>query len=86
LGLFGPLPDFKALEKIPDSENRFWACIGDGILLVPTIERIEGSVKYGRLISNLVNAFDLSEDVRIEEHSGIDMIAMYSSFCLIYFA
>lgn len=79
LGLFGPLPDFKALEN-PDSEIASGLYSSDGVLLGTYYRENRSPVKYEDLSSNLVNALISTEDVRFEEHSGIDMIAMIRVF------
>ncbi len=79
LGLFGPLPDFKALEN-PDSEIASGLYSADGVLLGTYYRENRSPVKYEDLSPNLVNALISTEDVRFEEHSGIDMIAMIRVF------
>ena len=75
LGLFGTLPDFKALEN-PDSEIASELYSTDGVLLGQYFRENRSPVKYEELSPNLVKALIATEDVRFEEHSGIDMKAM----------
>jgi penicillin-binding protein 1A len=79
LGLFGPLPDFKALEN-PDSEIASGLYSADGVLLGTYYRENRSPIKYEDLSPHLVNALISTEDVRFEEHSGIDMIAMIRVF------
>lgn len=79
LGLFGSLPDFKALEN-PDSEIASELLSADGVLLGQYFRENRSPVSYEELSPNLVNALISTEDVRFEEHSGIDMKAMSRVF------
>ncbi|WP_075349080.1 penicillin-binding protein 1A [Algoriphagus marinus] len=79
LGLFGTLPDFKALEN-PDSEIASGLYSADGVLLGTYYRENRSPIKYEDLSPNLVNALISTEDVRFNEHSGIDMIAMMRVF------
>ncbi|MBA4299516.1 penicillin-binding protein 1A [Algoriphagus alkaliphilus] len=79
LGLFGTLPDFKALEN-PESELASELYSADGFLLGTYARENRSPVKYEELSPNLVQALVATEDVRFEEHSGIDMTAMMRVF------
>ena len=79
LGLFGSLPDFKALEN-PDSEIASELYSTDGVLLGQYFRENRSPVKYEELSPNLVKALISTEDVRFESHSGIDMKAMARVF------
>jgi penicillin-binding protein 1A len=79
LGLFGTLPDFKALEN-PDSELASELYSADGLLLGTYARENRSPVEYHELSSNLVNALIATEDERFEEHSGIDLQAMIRVF------
>lgn len=79
LGLFGSLPDFKALES-PDSELASELYSTDGILLGTYFRENRSPVTFDELSPNLVNALIATEDVRFEDHSGIDMTAMLRVF------
>lgn len=79
LGLFGSLPDFKALEN-PESELASELYSADGFLLGTYARENRSPVKYEELSPNLVQALIATEDVRFEEHSGIDMTAMMRVF------
>lgn len=79
LGLFGSLPDFKALEN-PDSELASELYSADGLLLGTYFRENRSPVTFDELSPNLVNALIATEDVRFEDHSGIDMTAMVRVF------
>ncbi len=79
LGLFGSLPDFKALEN-PDSELASELYSTDEILLGTYFRENRSPVTFDELSPNLVNALIATEDVRFEDHSGIDMTAMLRVF------
>lgn len=79
LGLFGALPDFKALEN-PESELASELYSSDGLLLGTYFRENRTPVNYDELSPNLVNALIATEDIRFEEHSGIDFKAMARVF------
>jgi penicillin-binding protein 1A len=79
LGLFGSLPDFKALEN-PDSELASEMVSADGILLGTFARENRSPVTYEELAPNLVQALIATEDERFEDHSGIDLQAMLRVF------
>lgn len=79
LGLFGPLPDFKALEN-PDTEVASELYSADGVLLGTYYRENRSPVTFDELSPNLVNALIATEDVRFEDHSGIDLKAMMRVF------
>ena len=75
LGLFGELPDFKELEN-PQSELASELYSSDGVLLGNYFRENRSPVSYNELSTNLVNALIATEDVRFEDHSGIDFQSM----------
>ncbi|RZS95030.1 penicillin-binding protein 1A [Cecembia calidifontis] len=75
LGLFGELPDFKALEN-PRTEVASELYSADGVLLGSYFRENRSPVSYNELAPNLVNALIATEDVRFEKHSGIDLQSM----------
>lgn len=79
LGLFGTLPDFKALEN-PQSELASELYSSDDALLGTYFRENRSPVTFPELSPNLVNALIATEDVRFENHSGIDMTAMIRVF------
>jgi penicillin-binding protein 1A len=79
LGLFGTLPDFKALEN-PDSQIASELFAADGVLLGTFARENRSPVTFEELSPNLVQALIATEDERFEEHSGIDLKAMLRVF------
>jgi penicillin-binding protein 1A len=79
LGLFGSLPDFKALEN-PDSELASGIYSSDGVLLGSFARENRSPVSYEELAPHLVQALIATEDERFEDHSGIDLQAMLRVF------
>lgn len=75
LGLFGELPDFKTLEN-PQSELASELYSSDGVLLGTYFRENRSPVTYNELSPNLINALIATEDVRFEDHSGIDFQSM----------
>lgn len=71
LGLFGDMPDFESLEN-PESELASELYSADGILLGKYFRENRTPVTYSELAPNLINALIATEDVRFEDHSGID--------------
>lgn len=75
LGLFGELPDFKELEN-PQSELASELYSSDGVLLGNYFRENRSPVVYNDLSPNLVNALIATEDIRFNDHSGIDFLSM----------
>ncbi|MCH6236086.1 penicillin-binding protein 1A [Cognataquiflexum rubidum] len=75
LGLFGELPDFKELEN-PQSELASELYSSDGVLLGNYFRENRSPVAYSDLSVNLVNALIATEDIRFNDHSGIDFFSM----------
>lgn len=71
LNLFGDLPDFKTLEN-PKSELASEMYSADGVLMGKYFRENRSPVEYKELPQNLIDALIATEDVRFEEHSGID--------------
>lgn len=71
LGLFGEIPEFKSLEN-PETELSSELYSADGILLGKYYRENRSPVSYNELSHNLINALVATEDVRFEDHSGID--------------
>src|SRR5687768_13753307 len=71
LNLFGELPDFKTLEN-PKSELASEMFSADNVLMGKYYKENRSPVTYADLPQNLVDALIATEDVRFEEHSGID--------------
>src|SRR5690554_6784663 len=75
LGLFGEIPEFQALEN-PQTELSSELYSSDGYLLGKYFRENRSPVGYNELSHNLVNALVATEDVRFENHSGIDARGM----------
>ncbi len=73
------LTRFQSLEN-PESELASELYSADGFLLGTYARENRSPVKYEELSPNLVQALIATEDVRFEEHSGIDMTAMIRVF------
>ncbi|MGV3640146.1 MAG: penicillin-binding protein 1A [Adhaeribacter sp.] len=71
LNLFGDLPDFKTLEN-PKSELASEMYSADGVLMGKYFRENRSPVEYKELPQNLIDALIATEDVRFEEHSGLD--------------
>ena len=72
LYLFGPMPDLRTLEN-PRSELASEVFSSDGLLLGKYFRENRTPVEYADLPQNLVDALLATEDIRFEEHSGIDL-------------
>lgn len=71
LNLFGELPNLRTLEN-PKSELASELYSADNELLGKYFRENRSPVEYDELPENLVNALVAIEDIRFEEHSGID--------------
>ncbi|MFC6996312.1 penicillin-binding protein 1A [Rufibacter roseus] len=71
LNLFGDLPDLKTLEN-PKSELASEVYSEDGMLLGKYFRENRTPVTYEQLPQHLIDALIATEDIRFEEHSGID--------------
>ena len=72
---FGPLPTFKQLEN-PQTNLASEVISSDGVLLGTYYIENRSNVTYRQISPNLINALIAIEDVRFEEHSGIDERAL----------
>ena len=72
LSLFGRMPNLKTLEN-PRSELASEVYSSDGVLLGKYFRENRTPVEFKDLPQNLVDALIATEDVRFEQHSGIDM-------------
>ncbi len=71
-GYFGDLPTFEDLEN-PSSALASEVFSGDGELLGKYYFQNRTNIHYRELSPNLVNALKATEDIRFEQHSGIDI-------------
>lgn len=69
---FGPLPTFEELEN-PKSSLASEVYSSDGKVLGKYYIQNRTNVHFDDLSENLVNALKATEDIRFEEHSGIDI-------------
>lgn len=71
-GFFGELPSFEELEN-PNSSLASEIYSSDLKLLGKYYIQNRSNVHYNELSPNLVNALKATEDIRFEEHSGVDL-------------
>ncbi|MGI4743769.1 MAG: transglycosylase domain-containing protein [Janthinobacterium lividum] len=71
MGLFGRMPNLRTLEN-PKSELASEIYSADGVLLGKYFRENRTPADYKDLPQNLVDALVATEDVRFEQHSGID--------------
>lgn len=81
LNLSGELPDFRALEN-PQSILASEVYSADNVLMGKYFLENRSPVSYRDLPQNLIDALIATEDIRFEEHSGIDF---KGSFAVIYY-
>ena len=72
---FGPMPTFEELEN-PKSNLASEVYSSDGELLGTYFIENRSNISYNEISPNLVNALLSIEDIRFEEHSGIDEKAL----------
>ncbi|CAM3561026.1 transglycosylase domain-containing protein [Pontibacter korlensis] len=75
LNLFGELPNLRTLEN-PKSELSSELYSADNQLLGKYFRENRTPVEYEELPDNLVNALVATEDIRFEDHAGIDPQSM----------
>ena len=75
LNLFGRMPNLKTLEN-PRSELASEIYSADGVLLGKYFRENRTPVEFKDLPQNLIDALIATEDVRFEQHSGIDAKSM----------
>ncbi|MCS6968479.1 MAG: transglycosylase domain-containing protein [Cytophagales bacterium] len=78
-GLFGGMPDLTKIEN-PKSEvaSELWSA--DGVLLGKYFRRNRTPVRYQEISPYLLYALYATEDIRFEQHSGIDLRGTLSIF------
>ena len=72
LGLSGPMPSLEVLEN-PKSELASSLFASDGVVLGKYFRENRSPVEYENISQNLIKALLATEDVRFEEHSGVDL-------------
>ena len=75
-GLFGKMPSLESLEN-PKSEVASEIYTADSVLLGKYFRENRTPVEYEELSPNLINALIATEDIRFEEHSGIDLQGLF---------
>ena len=71
LGLFGRLPDLRALEN-PKSNQASEVISDDNVVLGTYYVQNRSNVRYDEISANVINALIATEDIRFYNHSGID--------------
>jgi len=75
LGLFGEIPSFEILEN-PRNELASEIYTADNILMGKYYRENRTPITYEELSPYMVNALVAAEDIRFEEHSGVDFWAI----------
>ncbi|GAB2948266.1 transglycosylase domain-containing protein [Hymenobacter coalescens] len=75
LNLFGSMPNLKTLEN-PKSEIASEVYSADGALMGKYFRENRTPVAYEELPQQLIDALIATEDIRFEDHSGIDLKGM----------
>ncbi len=75
-GYFGSLPTFEELEN-PKTNIATEVYTSDNQVLGNYFIQNRSNVRFSELSQNLVNALIATEDIRFEEHSGIDMKGLF---------
>jgi len=73
---FGPMPTFEQLEN-PETSLASEIYSGDGLLLGTYYIENRSNVQYRELPPHLVEALLAIEDIRFENHSGVDIKALF---------
>jgi len=74
LGLYGGMPELKALEN-PENDLSSELFTEDGVSLGKYFRYNRSQVSYDQLSPNIINALRAKEDIRFNDHSGIDFQA-----------
>jgi penicillin-binding protein 1A len=80
-GWFGPMPNLETLEN-PKTNLSSELYTSDGVLIGRYYRENRTNVQYDSISKNLINALVATEDVRFEEHSGIDL---QGSFAILWY-
>ena len=73
--LFGGLPSLRTLEN-PQSQLASVIYFADGVEMGKYFRENRNRIYYDDLSSHLINALRATEDIRFEQHSGIDLISL----------
>lgn len=79
LWLFGSIPDVENVEN-PQSEQASEIYSADNILLGKYFRENRSPVRYQDISPQVINALISTEDIRFEEHSGVDLKAFFAIF------
>ena len=74
--LYGELPSYSQLEN-PEQNLSSLLYSEDGVVLGSYFRNNRNPVTYDQLGDNLINALVAAEDVRFQQHSGIDLESMF---------
>lgn len=77
LGVFGSMPDLEMMEN-PKNNLASEVYSSDGVFMGKYFRENRSPVKYTEISPNVVNALVVTEDLRFEEHSGIDLKASFA--------
>ena len=75
-GYFGALPTFEELEN-PNSNLASEVYSSDMVVLGKYFYQNRSNTHFRGLSMNLINALKATEDVRFEEHSGVDIRSLF---------
>ncbi|MBK5285765.1 MAG: transglycosylase domain-containing protein [Bacteroidia bacterium] len=75
-GMFGALPSFEELEN-PKSNLASEVITSDQEVLGKYYVENRSNIHYENLSPNLINALKATEDIRFEEHSGVDLKGLF---------
>src|SRR5437762_13726300 len=78
-GMMGELPSFEELEN-PKSNLASEVISSDQIVLGKYYIENRSNIHFVNLSPNLVNALKATEDIRFEEHSGVDLKGLFRVF------
>ena len=73
---FGDLPSFEELEN-PNSNLASLVYSSDVKVLGKYYYQNRSNIHYAELSPNLINALKATEDIRFEEHSGVDLRGLF---------
>lgn len=76
IGLFGLMPNLTELEN-PRSELASEMYSADNVLIGKYFRENRSKVEFDEVSKNMLNALVATEDVRFEEHSGIDFWGLF---------
>jgi len=75
MGLYGGLPSLKTLEN-PKSQLASVIYFADGVEMGKYFRENRNRVDYEDLSPHLIHALRATEDIRFDQHSGIDLISL----------